>query len=116
MKKRKACGTISKFKKLGENLYDFHLNCQHCHETNEVHDFDSKKGNIIVCKNCYQRIVVNRTDIRFHDFAAIMYRFYYRFILSFILLNPSTYRIFSPVIAWGGSLRRKLKIPFRKFT
>lgn len=90
---RSAFGKILKLKNEKESLYKLSIRCQHCRIENNATiniNFTSSKRNInfLVCRDCFQRILINVHSLRFGNIAESLRYICYSYALEFITLNP----------------------------
>lgn len=117
-----AFGKILRLKKVKDNLYKISIRCQHCHIENNTTvnmDFVSTRKNVnfLVCRNCFQRILINVHSLRFGNIRWSLHYLCYCYILKFITFTPQIHNFvnfmtskikinkkFQPVIAPAAGL------------
>ena len=108
-RKKFSYGKIYKLRKIVSNVFELSIHCHHCGEKNENLRIDLNEGNMLICKNCYQRVFINMADFRFLNPSEI-YQYYYLYIKRIVFYNDKTHRFlfFVPTFIekMAGILRR----------
>ncbi|MBF0385318.1 MAG: radical SAM protein [Candidatus Omnitrophica bacterium] len=107
---RYSCGKVSSIRKVGKNTFNLNVGCQHCGELNSAKNFNPNVGMEIICKQCFQRIVINSSDIRFGSIAKMLREWYYALIVPLFILSPMTYRLSRPARKLFSELQKALKL------
>lgn len=89
-------GEVLNSRKLNSKYYAVTVRCSNCAEVNREVKMNVISGGFL-CKKCFQRIYVKRSDLVFDQYARLTH-LYHLYILRFMLVNRTVYGFCSPVI------------------
>ena len=108
LRSRRCCGKILKLTKEKGRIYLFDVRCHICGGHNDHCRLDLDRGNLFVCRHCYQRVLIDTADLRLLDFSAIIYNLYYRYIMRVFVINPCIFRLVYPVRLLAARVKKIL--------
>lgn len=90
-------GKVLASKKIDSNTSIIDFQCPNCSEKHRNCKVDVNGKLIFICKKCYQKVVLYRSDVTFDLYDRLRY-IYRRFILRPMLFNSATHKFFEPLI------------------
>ena len=93
----------------GRHVLNIH--CSFCGGLNEncyldlSHSASAWRG-FIICKHCFQRTFIDRSDPRFFDLEMLKYQMRFLWIIRWMVISPGVFRFFLPIRRFYAFMKR----------